>query len=344
MFSVCVRLLVVLTLLALAACGGPVPPNGLEPAVTDVAIFGGDRTLPVGATTLLGAVVTSEGGATTAVTWDSDDERVATVDETGLLTAHATGAAQVSATSVFDASQHDTITVTITEVEIDPATVIEGTAVAIGNVPLIGVGLLLATMPADDGDPLDPAAVAAVGARDATWPVVEIADGLFLTSLTPLADDGGFTLRLPAPDAIPEVLFLPAAGFIHTVNETPECELVPSDPGARATGTFWQFFSSAAPFGISGEGFDLVATTTEAVELVPGEDPDVDDHVFVTWVFADAPFDATVTGDGCEAAGQVSVAVSLSEGWNQITWSFQGNDVAIASRPHLPVFVTFLAD
>ena len=74
------------------------------------------------------------GSPSTAVTWASDDETVATVDATGLVTAVAAGTATITATSVFDASFSGDAVITVIEpsvidgVTIDaPATnVVEG--------------------------------------------------------------------------------------------------------------------------------------------------------------------------------------------------------------------------
>ena len=102
------------------------------PTVTNVAIDGGDRTIGIGAGGTLTATVTATGGAATTVTWASDDEAVATIDATtGELTGVAVGTAQITATSTFDPTVSDTITVTV--VDVDPTNVFVDASAAPGG-------------------------------------------------------------------------------------------------------------------------------------------------------------------------------------------------------------------
>ena len=112
-----------LAALVVAACT-PTPPT--NPAVSDVEIDGGNRSIAVGENVTLTATVTATGGAATTVTWSSSDPTVATIDATtGALQGIAAGTTDVTATSTFDATRSDTITVTVTagaavtDVEID---------------------------------------------------------------------------------------------------------------------------------------------------------------------------------------------------------------------------------
>ena len=99
------------TALILAACGTPTPPT--VPEVTDVTVTPATASLIVGDTEQLTADVTATGGASTDVTWSSDDEDVATVDQDGLVTAIAEGTATITATSDFDDTISGSATVSV---------------------------------------------------------------------------------------------------------------------------------------------------------------------------------------------------------------------------------------
>ena len=109
----------------------PAPADVIDGVTVDPAT----ATIVVGDTVQLTADVSVVSGSpSTAVTWASDDETVATVDATGLVTAVAAGTATITATSVFDASFSGDAVITVIEpsvidgVTIDaPATnVVEG--------------------------------------------------------------------------------------------------------------------------------------------------------------------------------------------------------------------------
>ena len=100
--------------LVLAACGEPQPPvNGVVPRVLSVSIDQGDLTLQEGVSRVLTATVEVEGGASDAVLWGSDAPGVATVDASGLVTAVGAGEAVITATSVFDSTRSDSISITV---------------------------------------------------------------------------------------------------------------------------------------------------------------------------------------------------------------------------------------
>jgi hypothetical protein len=71
------------------------------------------QNLIVGLTAQLTAQVTAAGGADESVTWSSDAESVATVDDTGLVTAVGAGTATITATSDFDAAVSGAATVSV---------------------------------------------------------------------------------------------------------------------------------------------------------------------------------------------------------------------------------------
>lgn len=118
----------------LAACGGgggdgPVvePP---VPTVRGVSVTPAAATLRVGETQTLTALVDAINGAGTSVTWSSESPTLATVSTTGVVTAVATGTAVIRATSVADARQSGTATITVQparNILIDPGTASVGT-------------------------------------------------------------------------------------------------------------------------------------------------------------------------------------------------------------------------
>lgn len=69
--------------------------------------------LYVGNSVTVNAAVTPDNATDTTVTWSSSDESVATVDETGKITAVATGNATITATSNSDADVNATYDVTV---------------------------------------------------------------------------------------------------------------------------------------------------------------------------------------------------------------------------------------
>lgn len=89
-----------------------------EPAVNGVTINDSAESVTVaeGATVELTVAVDAVGGADAGVTWRSEDETIATVDENGVVTGVAEGSTTVTATSVFDTSKSDSITVEVTAV------------------------------------------------------------------------------------------------------------------------------------------------------------------------------------------------------------------------------------
>ena len=100
------------------------PPSGTfatftvdeEPvvAVTGVSITESNQELEIGQTIQLTAVVEPEDAPNKNLSWSSSDEAVATVSETGLVTAVAAGTAEITVTTE-DGSKTDSITVTVVE-------------------------------------------------------------------------------------------------------------------------------------------------------------------------------------------------------------------------------------
>ncbi|TEB15757.1 Kappa-carrageenase precursor [Pelotomaculum sp. FP] len=87
-------------------------------AVTSVSIAEDDQVLEVGQTNQLTAAVAPENATNKNVSWSTSNESVATVSETGLVTAVSEGTADITVTTE-DGDFTDTITVTVTATTID---------------------------------------------------------------------------------------------------------------------------------------------------------------------------------------------------------------------------------
>ena len=90
----------------LAACGAAV-------GVLSVQISGTDLRLASGTTAALTVDVQVTGGASEDVTWSSSNEAVATVSESGVVTAVRAGSATERAVSVADSSKSDAVSVEV---------------------------------------------------------------------------------------------------------------------------------------------------------------------------------------------------------------------------------------
>lgn len=86
---------------------------------SSVALNKDSLSLLVGNTETLTAIVTPETAVDKSVTWSSSDESIATVDNTGKVTAVAIGTATITAALTEDPTKTATCEVTVTEVTID---------------------------------------------------------------------------------------------------------------------------------------------------------------------------------------------------------------------------------
>lgn len=88
-----------------------------EPEVVSVTISPDSATASAGQVVLLTATVVATNFAPKGVIWSSDDETIATVDAFGKVTVSADATAEdtvdITATSVFDSTAYDTITITV---------------------------------------------------------------------------------------------------------------------------------------------------------------------------------------------------------------------------------------
>lgn len=100
-----------------------------EFTVTDLA---GQATAG-GTVQLTADVVVASGSPDTSVTWGSDNEPVATVDNTGLVTGFDAGTAIITATSTFDSSKSDTSTITVRDAQDIASGVVSGVGAGSGS-------------------------------------------------------------------------------------------------------------------------------------------------------------------------------------------------------------------
>lgn len=111
-----------------------------------VSVSPAAATIGVGATRTIVASVTTENGATTAVTWRSSNASVATVSATGVVTGTAVGTAEISAVSVADTSRRATSTITVAAV-VRSVSVTPGTSAMLAGQTLQLVPTVVADAP-----------------------------------------------------------------------------------------------------------------------------------------------------------------------------------------------------
>ena len=92
--------------------------NGTE-KVESVTIEGGDKEVIIGSTTQLNAVVKPNNILNNRVIWTSSNEKVASVNSQGVVTANKLGSTTITATYVQDESKKSAIKVTVSPVSID---------------------------------------------------------------------------------------------------------------------------------------------------------------------------------------------------------------------------------
>ncbi|MEP6590325.1 MAG: Ig-like domain-containing protein [Gemmatimonadota bacterium] len=104
--------------LGLAACGDDVtiqdPPAPPPPGVTSVTVAPASATIAVGQNVVYAASVIADAGVSTAVTWTSSNQLIATVDGTGKVTGVAPGTTTIIAKSSADAGKTGVASVTVT--------------------------------------------------------------------------------------------------------------------------------------------------------------------------------------------------------------------------------------
>ena len=90
--------------------------------VSSVSLNNTSALLKIGKELTLTATVLPENAADKSITWESNDENVATVDENGKVTAVALGTAAITVKSVAEPTKSATCTITVTDGSIDLST------------------------------------------------------------------------------------------------------------------------------------------------------------------------------------------------------------------------------
>jgi hypothetical protein len=181
---------------------------------------------------------------------------------------------------------------------------------------------------ADQFDPgLVPLGVSLFLFRDDAFPAavqtnsfIAVNDDIFVSPISPVADDGSFELVFPDGDDVPASTLAAAADFVVNARDIPTCSVVASDATANVTTAAWEFASVPGIVMYLLEGAALTIISSEPIDF---DDPDltVFDLEFVTWVYADSAVDVS-TGAGCDTGTfEVIVDVSLQAGWNQLEWA-----------------------
>ena len=99
-----------------AACGGGGDGPGIVNAPVVVSVTVTPTTVPplaVGGTVTLNADVQVQNGASTAVSWTSSAPNVATVGQTGVVTAVGQGQTTITATSLLNSAKSGSVTITV---------------------------------------------------------------------------------------------------------------------------------------------------------------------------------------------------------------------------------------
>ena len=239
------------------------------PAVVSVTVDPDDATLLVGDDLQLTAVVDAVGGADDAVTWTSDDEDVATVDDTGLVTAVAVGVATITATSDFDPTVAGTATITVVpvpavvSVTVAPATaqIVEGaTAQLTATVVTVGGADDAVTWTSDDE---------AVATVDAAGLVTAVAAGTATITATSDFDD-------TISDSAAITVVAPAIGGISVTPGTNSLQTIPPGNTVTLTASFSGVVGSpslALTWGSSNTAVATVAPATATTALVTAAGP-----------------------------------------------------------------------
>ncbi|CAN5821030.1 hypothetical protein BH23DEI1_BH23DEI1_06710 [soil metagenome] len=297
------RLLAVLIVAALVACGQTIPV-----AVNGVQIIGGDRTLPIGATALLTAAVAAQGGAVESVTWSSSDTAVATVDANGFVNTSIVGSTTITATSTVDATKSDTVTIVVSA-DPDAATTVDGIVTTLEGAPApLAVGLMLIDFDA-------PVLLASV---------TEIEPGTFVGPLSPVDADGAFTMVLPDGAGLPDGVFTTADDFVLFMPV--DCSLDASAPEVRVTGAVFEFVTIPGVALLTANGLEFAIATDQPAD--PTDEPSLYDLAFQTWVYAEDAVEVQSMGTGCDDGFSYSIDVSLTAGWNQLSWTIEYDALA----------------
>ena len=185
------------------------------PAIVSVIINEPSTVLTIGSTTSFTATIHATSGASPAINWHSDNPSVATIDDDGLVEAHAIGVAAITATSVYDPSKHATVAIAVQAPPDEPG-VPATITVLTGNTQTTTVASAVPIPPTvrvsdPDDTPLANASVtftitAGNGTIAPTTPVTTDTDGIArLASWTLGTTTGPNTLQATVTDTTPAI-------------------------------------------------------------------------------------------------------------------------------------------
>ncbi len=189
----------------------------------EVASAGGDSTMFVGATLQFTATVTPEDAVNKEVVWTVDVDTLASIDQTGLLTALDTGVVVVTATSVEDDEVFGSM-----EIKIDAAVLVTGIEVtAAGGATSINIAQTLqltATVTPEDAE-----------VKDVTWSVDDDAVATISTDgvLTGVAE-GTVVATATATDGsgVTGTISIDVLGTVTNINEVSDLATLYPNPSS----------------------------------------------------------------------------------------------------------------
>ena len=295
--------------------GEKIPTEGVVYKVTEVKLDKDSLSLEVGGTATLTATITPNNATNPNVTWSSDNQNVATVDQNGEVTAVSAGTATITVTTA-DGGYKDTCPVTVT------AATVPVTGVSLNKDSLaLGVGdseTLTATVKPEDATNKAvtwTSSNSTVATVDQNGVVTAVAPGT--ATITVTTADGSFTATCTVtvrPD-IP-----PANPNYRITVEATQGGTVTADPTAAKAGTT----VTLTPVPDRGYQVGTVAVTDrfgEAVAVTEQADgtytftmPNGQVTVTVTFEQAPLPFPDVTEGDWFYDAVRYAYETGLMDG------------------------------
>lgn len=296
----------VLVLALVTACGGPTITG-----VVSVQILGGDRDVTLASTALFTPSVTAGSGVSTAVTWSSNNEAVATVGAGGVVTAHALGTATVTATSTADATKSGSAVVTVVAPTAADGAFMTTVVPPAGVAPFLGAGLVLISTQAPP--PVTPAAVVDLG-----YPI-------FVGPISPIGADGTVVVTLPLGSDLPADVLTTADQFYLPIDEMAGCSLIASAPSVKVTGVVFELVTVPGVILFGVDGASLAIASNIPIDLSSPPTPEVLAQLnLFTWVYAESDVTVVTSGAGCETVGStLAIDVDLATGWNLLAWQLE---------------------
>ena len=239
-------------------------------SVESVTINEVGATVAVGDTIVLTVTVVAEGGADESVAWSSSDESLASVSPSGRVLGVTPGEAVITATSVFDASKHGSVLVSVVPASVAPASI----AVLEGNDQAATVGSAVLVRPSvvvrdQDGVPVPGVSVSfdvtAGGGAITGSPVTTDSQGISRISAWLLGPvTGTNTVRATVAGSTPSISVgfsatgIPGAASPTTSLLTAEPPSLPNDDTATSllTLTLKDDFGNATTAGGAAVDFD----------------------------------------------------------------------------------------